>query len=143
MATIVSEALGREWLARPEGEARFGRQCLLGDVGIPFDREIVNYRLRALGDLKCDVNLGLTINHIGIDFDLFVSAILVKSRDAPHALAQQFVAELSSREQKPVWLNHDLLHKLTPVDMLVAAKAHRLHPVAELAVHEGHPRFTS
>ena len=60
---------------------------------------------------------------------------MVKSRDAPHALAQQFVAELSSREYKPVWLNRHLLHKLPPVDMLVAAKADGLNSVAPPPVY--------
>ena len=135
MATIVSEALGREWLARPEGEARFGRQCLLGDVGIPFDREIVNYRLRALGDLKCDVNLGLTIDHVGIDFDILVTAILVKSGDTGHALTEQLVAKLASRDQQSVWLHDNLLREIVVVDMLITAESDSFDFMTRSSIH--------
>ena len=56
-------------------------------------------------------NIWLTINYVRIDFHLFVATVLVISREALHALAEQFVAKLSSGEQEPVWLNHDLLNK--------------------------------
>ena len=91
--------------------------------------------MRTFCDLEGDVNPWLTINHVRLDFDFFVSAIFVKGGKALHALAQQFVAELSSREHKPVWLNRDLLHKLIPVDMLVAAKADGLNSVAPPPVY--------
>jgi hypothetical protein len=85
--------------------------------------------------LEGDVDLWLTINDVRFDFDVFVAPVFVKRGDILHALAKQFVAKLSSREQEPVWLNRDLLKKVIAVDMLVAAKSNRLDLVARASVY--------
>ena len=63
---------------------------------IPLNGEVVHQRLRALGDLKSDVNSPLTIDNIGIDFYVFVSQVFVERGNARHTLTEQLVAELPS-----------------------------------------------
>jgi len=63
---------------------------------VSFDRKIVHDGLRTLRNLKCHVNLWRMINNVGIDFDILVTAILVKRGYTAHALMEKLVAKLPS-----------------------------------------------
>src|SRR6266567_7892578 len=104
-------------------------------MGIPLDREIVDQRLRALGDLKCDEDLRLTIDNVCIDFDILVTTVLIKCSNTVHALTEQLVAKLPSRDEQSMGLYGDLPHKITVADMLIAAKCNGFDFVARASVH--------
>src|SRR6266571_5172328 len=104
-------------------------------MGIPLDREIVDQRLRTLGDLKCDEDLRLTIDNVCIDFDILVTAVLIKCSNTVHALTEQLVAKLPSRDEQSMGLYGDLLKKVTVADMLIAPECDGFDFVARAPVH--------
>ena len=122
-------------MARSEPESSLRCELQARYACISLELKVVNHGLRTFCDLKGNVNLWLTINDVSIDFDVFIAMVLVKSCNALHALAQQFVAKSSSREHEPVWLNHNMLNKVIGFEMLVAAKSNSLDLVARSSVN--------
>src|SRR5215831_6400052 len=102
---------------------------------IPLDGEVVDQGLLTLGDLKCDVNVWLSINNVRIDFDILITAILVKRSYVAHALMQKFVAKLSSGEHRPATFHRNLFEQVARIDMLVATKRNLLDLVARTSVY--------
>src|ERR1700751_5370984 len=103
-------------------------------MGIPLNREIVDQRLWTLGDLKRDVDLRLTVDNVGIDFDILVTAVLIKCSNTVHALTEQLVAKLPSRDEQSMGFHRDLLNQFASVDMLIAAERDGFDSVARTSV---------
>src|SRR6266568_5952649 len=87
-----------------------------------------------LGDLKRDVDLRLTIDNVGIDFDILVTTVLIKCSNTVHALTEQLVAKLPSRDEQSMGLYGDLLKKVTVADMLIAPECDGFDFVARAPV---------
>src|SRR5262249_41882006 len=100
------------------------------DVRVSLNGEVVHKDLRTFVDLKSNFNIRIAMNNIGIDLHVRVSLIFIKTGNASHTLAQQLVAELSTRKEVPTRSDGDLLHALTVVVMPVPPKSDRLHSLA-------------
>src|SRR5215467_13681645 len=135
VAAIVGQTFRRERLSRPEQETCFGREFLARQARISLKRQVVDQRLWSLAYPKRDVKPRLTIDNVDIDFDIFITPILIKSSNTLNALMEQLGAELSAREEPPVALHCDLLKEFVLLDMLIALECNRIDPIAGTSVH--------